>query len=173
MFPASCPYVTSVGATVNFNPEIAESFSSGGFSNFFSAPSYQYSVVATYLETLPSDFPGIFNNSGRGFPDVAFQGDAFVIVFNNKTDGFGGTSCSSPGFASVIALINDRLAEQGRPVLGFLNPWLYTNAMALTDVTIGHNSGDACENTTFSGFDASAGWDPLSKWAGFLPGRSS
>ncbi|KAJ6600476.1 family S53 protease-like protein [Mycena vulgaris] len=147
VFPASCPYVTSVGATVNFNPEIAESFSSGGFSNFFSTPSYQYSAVATYLETLPSDFPGIFNSSGRGFPDVAFQGDAFVIVFNNKTDGFGGTSCSSPGFASAIALINDRLVAQGRP------RW--------TDVTIGHNSGDACENTTFSGFDASVGWDPL------------
>jgi tripeptidyl-peptidase-1 len=91
-----------------------------------------------------------------------------VIVFNNKTEGFGGTSCSSPGFASVIALINDRLVAQGAPVLGFLNPWLYANAAALADITIGHNSGDACENTTFSGFDASAGWDPLSKWGGFF-----
>ncbi|KAJ6499759.1 hypothetical protein DFH09DRAFT_842195, partial [Mycena vulgaris] len=35
VFLASCPYVTSVGATT------PESFSSGGFSNFFSALSYQ------------------------------------------------------------------------------------------------------------------------------------
>ncbi|KAF7368598.1 Family S53 protease-like protein [Mycena venus] len=161
VFPATCPFVTSVGATINFNPEIAEPFSSGGFSNFFPAPSYQSTAVAAYLKSLPSDFPGIFNSSGRGFPDVAFQGSPFAIVFNNKTDGFDGTSCSSPGFTSVIALINDRLVADGKPVLGFLNPWLYGNAGALTDITIGHNSGDACENSTFSGFDAAAGWDPL------------
>ncbi|KAJ6554700.1 peptidase S8/S53 domain-containing protein [Mycena capillaripes] len=149
VFPPSCPYVTSVGATVNFDPEIADPSPAA------------YSAVATYLETLPSDFSGIFNSSGRGFPDVAFQGDAFVIVFNNKTDGFGGTSCSSPGFASVIALINDRLIAPDRPALGFLNPWLYKDTEALTDVSIGHNAGDACENTPFSGFDASVGWDPL------------
>jgi tripeptidyl-peptidase-1 len=92
-----------------------------------------------------------------------------VIVFNNKTEDFGGTSCSSPGFASVIALINDRLVAQGAPVLGFLNPWLYANTVALADIMIGHDSRGACENTTFSGFDASVGWDPLSKWTGLLP----
>ncbi|KAF7368588.1 Family S53 protease-like protein [Mycena venus] len=161
VFPSTCPFVTSVGATVNFNPEIAESFSSGGFSNFFPTPSYQSGAVAAYLKSLPSDFPGIFNSSGRGFPDVAFQGSQFAVVFNNKTAGFDGTSCASPGFTSVIALINDRLVADGKPVLGFLNPWLYGNAGALTDITIGHNSGDACGNSTFSGFDASAGWDPL------------
>lgn len=44
---------------------------------------------------------------------MAFQGDLGNVF---------GTSCSSPIFASVIALINDRLIAAGRPVLGFLNP---------------------------------------------------
>jgi tripeptidyl-peptidase-1 len=77
-----------------------------------------------------------------------------------------GTSCSSPGFASVIALINDRLAAAGKPNLGFLNPWLYgtvASGGALTDITVGHNSGDECADPMYSGFDAAVGWDPLSE----------
>lgn len=70
VFPATCPYVTSVGATVNIKPETAAKFSSGGFSNFFARPAYQNAAVPKFLATLPSDFPGIFNKAGRGFPDV-------------------------------------------------------------------------------------------------------
>ncbi|KAF8186085.1 family S53 protease-like protein [Mycena galopus ATCC 62051] len=165
VFPASCPFLTSVGATVNFAPETAEPFSSGGFSDVFPMPSYQSAQVAKYLETLPADFPGIFNASGRGFPDVAFQGDSFAVMIQTLISPIDGTSCSSPGFASVIALINDRLVAANKPVLGFMNPWLYGNAAAagaLTDITIGHNSGDECSDPMFSGFDAAVGWDPLS-----------
>ncbi|KAJ6578520.1 family S53 protease-like protein [Mycena capillaripes] len=162
VFPASCPFVTSVGATVNFAPETAESFSSGGFSNVFPMPTYQSASVAAYLATQPSDFPGIFNASGRGFPDVAFQGGPYAVMIQDVTTPIEGTSCSSPGFASVIALINDRLVAAGKPTLGFLNPWLYTVASgALTDITVGHNSGDECADPMFSGFDAAVGWDPL------------
>ncbi|KAF7377283.1 Family S53 protease-like protein [Mycena sanguinolenta] len=138
VFPASCPFVTSVGATVNFAPETAESFSSGGFSDVFPMPSYQSAQVATYLETLPSDFPGIFNASGRGFPRRRISG-------------------------GLVRTHNTGLAN--KPVLGFLNPWLYANAAAagaFTDITIGHNSGDECSDPMFSGFDAAVGWDPLS-----------
>jgi tripeptidyl-peptidase-1 len=74
VFPASCPFVTSVGATANFTPEVSEPFSSGGFSNVFPMPAYQSASVAAYLATLPSDFPGIFNASGRGFPDGRSRG---------------------------------------------------------------------------------------------------
>lgn len=33
-----------------------------------------------------------------------------------------GTSASAPIFASMVALVNDRLAGAGKPPLGFLNP---------------------------------------------------
>jgi tripeptidyl-peptidase-1 len=166
VFPASCPFVTSVGATANFTPEVSEPFSSGGFSNVFPMPAYQSASVAAYLATLPSDFPGIFNASGRGFPDVAFQGSPYAVMIQDVVTPLEGTSCSSPGFASVIALINDRLAAAGKPNLGFLNPWLYGTAAsgeALTDITVGHNSGDECADPMYSGFDAAVGWDPLSE----------
>ena len=48
-FPASCPFVTTVGATVRVVPEVAVSFSGGGFSNYFARPAYQDAAVNTYL----------------------------------------------------------------------------------------------------------------------------
>ncbi|EON68558.1 hypothetical protein W97_07816 [Coniosporium apollinis CBS 100218] len=40
VFPASCPYVTSVGGTYGVEPERAIAFSSGGFSDLFPRPAY-------------------------------------------------------------------------------------------------------------------------------------
>ncbi|KAF7359305.1 Family S53 protease-like protein [Mycena sanguinolenta] len=163
-FPNGCPYVTSVGATQlqDSGSEIGFFFSSGGFSNYFPAPPYQTQsgTTAAFLKTIPSDFPGIFNVSGRGFPDVAMNGGGWAIVVNGQDVGILGTSCSTPGFASIIALINDRLVAAGKPVLGFLNPWLYANPQALTDITSGYNPAWHC-NDTYSAFNATTGWDPV------------
>ena len=76
VFPASCPYVTSVGSTLGVNPERAINFTGGGFSNLFSIPSYQAAAVAAFKETIPADFPGVFNNTGRGYPDVRLHSAA-------------------------------------------------------------------------------------------------
>jgi hypothetical protein len=62
--------VTSVGATIGINPEIAVNFTSGGFSNYFAQPSHQFDATASYLATLPTDFKGKYNKTGRGYPDV-------------------------------------------------------------------------------------------------------
>jgi tripeptidyl-peptidase-1 len=76
VFPATCPYVTAVGGTVDLAPEIAWSGSSGGFSNYFKAPWYQKAAVQHYLNTYVSaetkEYYGQYVNfTGRGFPDVA------------------------------------------------------------------------------------------------------
>lgn len=150
--------VTSVGATQNVNPETSAPFSSGGFSNYFPTPSYQTAAKAAYLDKLGNTYEGRFNVSGRGFPDVAAAGTNFEIVWEGGLGTVDGTSCSSPVFASVVSLLNGLLIAAGKPVLGFLNPFLYsTGAGALNDITIGSNPG--C-NT--SGFPATAGWDPVS-----------
>ncbi|OJT13117.1 Tripeptidyl-peptidase sed3 [Trametes pubescens] len=154
-FPSGCPFMTSVGATTGV-PETSASFSSGGFSNFFAQPSYQASAVSTFLTALGNTNSGKFNRSGRAFPDIAAQGDNVEIFVGGESGLVGGTSCSSPIFASVISLLNDELAAVGKPPLGFLNPFLYsTGAAALNDITTGSNPG--C-NT--NGFPARAGWDP-------------
>ncbi|EJT98782.1 subtilisin-like protein [Dacryopinax primogenitus] len=168
-FPASCPYVTSVGGTQNIPNEVAVTRfgSGGGFSNFFARPAYQEAAVSRYLSWLGSDLEGWYNASGRGFPDVAAQGDRFQIVApayltvkssnGTKVGLVGGTSASSPTFASVVALLNDVRRSQGKPPLGFLNPLLYRRLyLGLNDITVGSSFG--C-NTT--GFPATYGWDPV------------
>ncbi|KAJ6526054.1 family S53 protease-like protein [Mycena capillaripes] len=160
VFPASCPYVTAVGATQGFNPEVATNLTGGGFSDLFPRPWYQTQAVNSFLKTVPSDFAGTFNRSGRGYPDVALQGSGLDFVAEGITIVSAGTSFSSPIFASIIALINDRLIAAGKPVLGFLNPWLYANEKAFTDITKGHNSGFQCPTSSVA-FDATKGWDAL------------
>ncbi|KAE9386233.1 family S53 protease-like protein [Gymnopus androsaceus JB14] len=161
VFPGTCPFVTAVGSTQGFGPEKAINFTGGGFSNFFPAPSYQTAAVASFLKTIPSDFAGTFNKSGRAYPDASVQGWNFEIVSGGEVGLVGGTSASSPTFAAIIALINDRLIAAGKPVLGFLNPFIYSTAStAFTDITIGHNSGFVCPASSVA-FDAAVGWDAL------------
>ncbi|KAJ6519101.1 family S53 protease [Mycena sanguinolenta] len=151
-FPVGCPYLTAVGSVHGSAPEVASDFSSGGFSNVFPIPDYQADAVAGYLKALGSTNQGLFNPSGRGFPD----GEEVQIISGGQQLTAKGTSCSSPIFGSAIALINDELIANGKSTLGFLNPFLYKNAAALNDITSGSNPG--CGT---NGFPAKTGWDPV------------
>ncbi|KAI0029777.1 family S53 protease [Vararia minispora EC-137] len=156
-FPSGCPFLTSVGATNGVNPEVAASFSSGGFSNVFAQPSYQASAVSAYLNTLGNTNSGRFNRAGRAFPDVSAVGNNVEIAFQQQAGLVAGTSCSSPIFASIVSLLNGELVAAGKAPLGFLNPFLYsTGKAALTDITSGSNPG--CGT---NGFPATTGWDPV------------
>ncbi|KAJ7186973.1 subtilisin-like protein [Mycena filopes] len=155
-FPSGCPYLTSVGSVHGIAPSIAASdFSGGGFSNYWATPDYQTDAVAAYLAAQGSTYAGLFNASGRGYPDVAAHGENVQVVRRDLTISLNGTSASAPVFASIVALLNDQLIAAGKPALGFLNPWLYANPGMLDDVVGGSNPG--C-NTT--GFEARSGWDP-------------
>ncbi|KAI9066581.1 family S53 protease-like protein [Trametes sanguinea] len=156
-FPSGCPFVTVVGATQGTSPETAASLSSGGFSNIFPAPAYQTDAISSYLSTLGSTNSGLFNTSGRAYPDVSASGINYQVTINGTVTSVSGTSASTPVFASTIALLNDRLIAAGKPAMGFLNPFLYsTGKSALNDVTSGSNPG--CGT---NGFPAAAGWDPV------------
>ncbi|KAG9079042.1 hypothetical protein FS749_008892 [Ceratobasidium sp. UAMH 11750] len=156
VFPATCPYVTSVGATYGISPEIAMLISQGGFSNYFARPRYQAKAVSGYIKSLGRTYEGLYNKTGRGFPDVSAQGRNYQFVHNGKTAPITGTSAACPTFAGVITLLNDYRLSEGEKPLGFLNPWLYRNSGMLNDVTSGHSFG--CGT---SGFNATAGWDPV------------
>jgi tripeptidyl-peptidase I len=147
--------VTSVGGTSG-SPETAAHLSGGGFSNFFTPPPYQASVVASYLSSIGSTNSGLYNASGRGIPDIAAQAKNVEIYYEGSAGTIDGTSCSTPISASAISLLNDELIAAGKSPLGFLNPLLYANPGALNDITSGNNPG--C-NT--SGFSAGSGWDPV------------
>ncbi|KAH8979410.1 subtilisin-like protein [Lactarius akahatsu] len=123
MFPASCPWVTSVGGTMDY-PEVAASLSGGGFSNHFSRPAYQDGAVATYLEHLGSRYDGLYNANGRGIPDISAQAHGCMIFFRRRESMIDGTSCAVPIAAGIVSLLNDYRLSKGKTPLGFLNYWL-------------------------------------------------
>ncbi|KAF5373905.1 hypothetical protein D9758_000883 [Tetrapyrgos nigripes] len=155
-FPASCPWVTTVGGTTGVSPEVVADFSGGGFSNLFARPDYQADAVSEYLKDLGDEFQGLFNKTGRAYPDVSAQGIGFQVVIGGRTQSVGGTSASSPTFAGVIALLNDFRISKGLPSLGFLNPLLYAHPDVFNDVVSGSNPGCGTD-----GFNATTGWDPV------------
>ncbi|KAH9055378.1 subtilisin-like protein [Lactarius vividus] len=162
MFPASCPWVTSVGGTEGGtdskeSPEVAADISGGGFSEYFKRPDYQEDVVVAFFKTLGNQYHGLYNATSRGFPDVAAQALFIGIILGGEYEVIEGTSCSAPIVAGIISLLNDFRISQGKRPLGFLNLLLYGIGRAgLNDITSGSNPG--C-NT--NGFSAVVGWDPV------------
>ena len=161
-FPAGSPWVTAVGGTKNSNPEVCASFSSGGFSNYFSPPPFQVGAISSYLQNPGIPSSSLFNKSGAGIPDVAAQGENFDVVQNGFTSPVDGTSCSSPTFTAIVGLLNDARMAAGKSSLGYLNQLIYKTAGpggAFQDITRGSNPG--CET---DGFPATKGWDPVTGW---------
>ncbi|KAH9021339.1 subtilisin-like protein, partial [Lactarius pseudohatsudake] len=156
-FPGTCPYVTVIGGTTDYEPEVAAALSGGGFSDFFERPSYQEEAVSTFLHDLGNRYQGLYNASGRGIPDIAAQAVGARIFLNGNEQEESGTSLATPVVAGIISLLNDYLISTGQDPLGFLNPWLYGRGLAtLNDITEGSNPGCGTD-----GFSAIAGWDPV------------
>src|SRR6266699_896792 len=165
-FPTDDPWVTSVGGT-SLNREgtaFQESVwngsggaSGGGFSIFFSTPSYQM--------TLPNSVQNQLNNR-RGVPDVAGDADPSTGLAFYTSDGgctlAGGTSASAPLWAAFMAIANQMA---GHP-LGFINSALYKLAASSAytqdfhDITIGNNSVNR-DGVQVQGYPAVPGWDPV------------
>ncbi|KAK0107192.1 polynucleotide 3'-phosphatase [Cadophora gregata] len=121
-FPSSCPYVTAVGGTTSVDPEEGVFFSSGGFSDLWARPAYQEAAVTSYLSKLGEKNKGLFNPSGRAFPDVSAQSNNFTIVDKGIMGFVSGTSAAAPVFAGVVAMLNSARISQGMPPMGFINP---------------------------------------------------
>jgi tripeptidyl-peptidase-1 len=104
----------SKGASVSA-PEVAvvsgDFTSGGGFSNFFARPSYQDSAVNSYFgKNAPPINPpaNVYNATGRGFPEVSANGLNTMTILGSEQVLSGGTSASTPIFASIINLINEQ-----------------------------------------------------------------
>ncbi len=165
-FPADEPWVTSVGGTtvMRNGSTISESVwnsnggaGGGGFSNFFSEPSFQ--------QALPTSVQGELNHR-RGVPDVAADADpstGLAIYSGGVWQLGGGTSAAAPLWAGIMA-IADQMA--GHP-LGFINDALYKLATSshyatdFHDITSGSNTYVG-KGVDVQGYTAVQGWDAAS-----------
>ena len=96
------------------------------------------------------------------------------MIYVGKKSGSGGTSAAAPTVAGIVGLLNDARLRAGKPVLGFLNPLLYSKGYkALNDITGGSSYGctgiDPQSDQAVNGslvikgahWNATVGWDPV------------
>jgi len=169
-FPVSSPWITAVGGTdfatkSVIGDETTWDDSGGGFSDHFARPAYQSAVVDNYLATAWLPRQGLFNSTGRAYPDVAALAglsNAYCVIYNGNAQPAGGTSAACPVFAGLVAQMNDLLLARGDKPMGFLNPWIYmTAAQSIADGNpVFHDVTTGCNNAGFAeGFHAAVGWD--------------
>lgn len=162
-FPAASPYITAVGGTdfltYSVGDEQVWSAGGGGFSDTFDIPAWQADAVAAYKARSDANLPdqSYWNNTGRGYPDVAALGGqkTSYCVQAGSFEGVAGTSASCPVVAGIFARLNGLRLAAGKPAMGFLNPFIYQNPQAFFDVTVGKNNANQKD-----GFTATEGWDP-------------
>jgi tripeptidyl-peptidase-1 len=163
-FPASIPYALAVGSTffetgLSGEEQATTQFGSGGgFSYDYTMPSYQADAVNAYLAKSPQIGSKKYASGGRASPDVSLLGEKFAVEDGGRVLAVGGTSASTPSWGAIISLLNDDClsASDGSKTLGFVNPLLYKNADAFTDITKGTN---AIGSNSGNGWKATAGWD--------------
>ena len=170
-WPASSPWVTSVGATrftgqnVGGEEVASDQFGSGGgFSTQFAQSphaTWQSTMVATYIKGAPQLPPaGSFPPLGRATPDVSTLGEGYEVYGFGVPHSVGGTSASAPTFAALISLLNEARLQANMPAMGFLNPFVYTHADAFHDVVKGTNAIGRGTGPLKYGFNCTKGWDP-------------
>ncbi len=184
-FPASSPYVLSVGGTMieaqkekvwwekpgqRFLPggrgePSGGGATGGGISAVFPRPAWQTVQVKRPTKDGHVE-PGI---DGRVIPDIAALAGPplYELVFMGKVAPNGGTSAATPLWAALLT----RIHAAGRPAGGptFLTPLLYQNGPkgeprgkeACADITEGENSSHPHPGF---GYKASLGFDAVSGW---------
>ncbi|KAI0127380.1 tripeptidyl-peptidase-like protein [Xylariales sp. AK1849] len=161
-FPASCPYVTSVGATTSTLPLEGSRVSGGGFSNYFPTPDWQQEDSAQYIKIMNGAHMGFYNATGRATPDISAIGEQYTVLSAGEESQVDGTSASTPVVAALVARVNQERLKQGKNSTGWLNPLLYSSKVrkAFVDVSAGSNTGCIYgKNDTEPGFAAYHGYD--------------
>lgn len=179
VFPASCPWVTTVGGTqlqntgnstwsqgTPFPPETAMNEnitnSGGGFSRLFPAPWYQGDMTRAYLSEAEGVAKlaeaGYFNPHGRGYPDLSAVAINYLVQLDGGYRSVKGTPTVVPLIASMIAKINEARLQAGKSTVGFINPVLYAHRKKIMrDITTGGNEGCGVDEA----FPATAAWDAV------------
>jgi subtilase family serine protease len=156
-WPASSPYVLSVGGTTlytysngSYENETGWSFSGGGVSEYEAKPAYQ-----SYVST---------GSSLRTNPDVSFDASPStgLYVYDSYDGGgwveVGGTSAGTPQWAALVAIADQGRVLEGKTTLDGASQTLYAI----------YRMAQTSENTYFhdvssgnNGYAAKAGYDDV------------
>ena len=138
--------------------------SGGGFSAYYTQPSWQKSAVSAFFANSAAAgrvFKAGYNATGRGYPDISLAGSVYQVILGGKVMYVSGTSASSPAVAGFFSSINAARFAQGKGSVGWVNPALYAHADSfVTDVTSGSTYCAADGTCCPQGFSATVGWDP-------------
>jgi len=172
--PATNPFVTAVGGTALLVNNDGSYYGEAGWEGPLAGTGGGGGLSVGYFRPDWQTGPGVSNQystNNRQVPDVAASADPLTgYRIYDSTDGLcrgedcwvaiGGTSASSPLWASLIVLANQRAADNGKPTMGFINPALYqigadaTLKDAFHDVTVGGNLY----------YPATSAWDYATGW---------
>lgn len=172
-YPADSQYVVAVGGTnlqttasngYSYSSETAWSCatesicfdqnrggSGGGCSSVFSRPTWQIGVVAGGCV-------------GRAIPDVSAAGDPATgayVAFDGQTGQYGGTSLSAPLWAGMAADVNQCLAANNAPLMGFSAPRIYQ--LTINPITYSRDFHDVVSGSN-GAYSAGTGWDEVTGW---------
>ncbi|KAF2073436.1 hypothetical protein CYY_005253 [Polysphondylium violaceum] len=165
-WPASSRFVLAIGGVIlkQDGSIVGDTISGGGFSNYFSRPSYQDTEVSSYLNYLNGSLAEYFNSSGRGYPDISSFSENVLIVYKDSILPIGGTSASAPIIAGLLTLINDQRLLKNKSPIGFFNPLLYKISRERDDAFIRVTSGENNYKCCKKGFKATKdlAWNPIS-----------
>lgn len=143
VYPASSPYVLSVGGTQfqaddTYGPTCSSKApcgwdsGGGGFGWTVGSAPYQGSIPSNYIAKAEKVAPhymapaSTYNASSRGYPDfAALAAFGIPVCTYGGCSGGGGTSFSAPTVAGMMSLINDARLNAGMSPLGFINTKLY------------------------------------------------
>ena len=172
-WPADNAYIVSVGGTDlitasaggAWKSETAWVDSGGGISpDAIPIPSWQ-------------QISGVINSSNKGSttlrngPDVSANANFTFYVCADQTtctaNDYGGTSFATPMWAGYIALVNQQLAANGDPTIGFINPTIYAQNVTSSYATDFHDitSGTSGSYSAVTGYDLVTGWgSPNGVW---------
>jgi subtilase family serine protease len=165
-WPADDAHVVSVGGTDlitasgggPWNSETAWTDSGGGISpDNIAIPSWQ-------------QLSGVINSNNRGSttlrngPDVSANANFTFYTCADQTtclaNEYGGTSFAAPMWAGYIALVNQQLATNSQPPIGFINPTIYAQNVTSAYTTDFHDitSGTSGSYSAEGGYDLVTGW---------------
>src|SRR6185312_6247531 len=97
----------------------------------------------------PSYQQGVTGSTTRAVPDVAYNAainGGTLVALEGSISLFGGTSCGSPQWAGIFALVNQARGLAGKAGMGTPNAALYSvykssrYASDFHDVTVGNNT---------------------------------